>query len=652
MRRLPALLTLLACLLVPAAASAEVPEGYTYEHAWFEAHDGIQLHAGVFLPEKFKGQKIPAIVNMTPYASPNGGATGNFNNPSGVPNRFPELFEDGKIGERGYAYLEVDVRGFGGSGGCFEYYGPNEAKDVKTAVEWVATQPWSNGDVAMWGKSYEGAQQVLALASKPKNLRAAVIQAPGLSGYTGLWMNRNHYALGRYATTGAYTADDLAPPQNQSTAGDPNYAVGYFEGVTSLPTCRSDAIVGMNTERDRDGAFWSGREPYLGAKGSDIPVLWTHGFQDANTKPVHLDVWKSLRGPHSAWFGQFTHLRGHETGREGFIGEAMRFLDRHVKGIKAPETDPTVTIEEGSFAGSRWRGESSWPPDDAAPWKLPLRAGAYTDAAGNTSDGADAGAGLWTVTKPLPYAMHLAGEPVLTVDLTTVVPETNLIAFLYDISPDGKARMVNRGGATLRNAGAQKASYALYPSDWRFAAGHRIGVLLSGSDDDWFTPSATNTEVKVAGGTLELGVLRYSRTAYLEGSESDGMNDDQPFDVPAAALSEGEVEAAFPPAQVTRPPAQCACLPPLKRGRLKLRLKAKGKKLLVTGRMRGERKARVEVRFGGVRVATRTVSLKRGKLKVTFPVGRLRKGRIQVVAVGYQTRLTGSLVKKPRRKAR
>jgi predicted acyl esterase len=659
-RLLPVLLLLLTILPAGAAQAAPVPEGYTYEHAWFNAHDGIQLHAGVFLPEKFKGQKIPAIVNMTPYAAPNGGATGATGgsvNQSGPGNRFPELFEEGKIGERGYAYLEIDVRGFGGSGGCFEYYGPNEALDVKTAVEWVATQAWSDGKVAMWGKSYEAAQEVLALATKPKNLAAAVIQAPGLSGYTGLWMNRNHYTLGRYATSGTYTADDLAPPQNSSSITDPNYAIGYFEGLTSSPTCRSDALVGMNSERDRDGAFWKPREPYYGAQGSTVPVLWTHGFQDANTKPVHLDIWNTLKGPHSAWFGQFTHLRGHETGRSGFIDEAMRFLDRHVRGVKAPESDPTLTIEEGSHAGSRWRAEDAWPPTDAADWEMPIRPGSYSDAPGNTGEGTSAGQGHWTLTQPLPHAVHLAGEPVISVDLTTSAPEVNLIAHLYDVSPEGKARLVNRGGATLKAAGAQKAGYALYPSDWRFAPGHRIAIHLSGADDDWFTPGATNTSVQVAGGTLRLPVLRYVRDAYLEGTESDGMLDDSIFDVPADALGEGAVGAAPPPAQTTRPaPAPPAGSPaspsgrPKAAGKLKLRLT--GKKLVVSGRLAGARRVKLQLRFGSAKLAQRTVKVARGKFRAVFAVGRLKAGRLQVTAKARGTTLRASVVKRSRGSSR
>lgn len=516
----------LGALLAPAPASAdEVPAGYTYTDAWFTSHDGTQLHAGVFFPaDRKEKEKHPVLLVSTPYTAPNGGST-STGNTEGPVIRFPELFEHEGFLDGRWAYVQVDVRGFGGSGGCFEYYMPNEAKDVKVAVEWAADQQWSTGRVGMWGKSYDAAQEVLALASRPRGLAGAVIQAPGLSAYTALWMNGVHYATGRYATTSSYTADDVAPPQNASTATSAEYAVAASAALTAPPTCRTDAIVGMNTERDRDGAFWKGREPYKKAAGSKTPVFWSHGFFDANTKPVHLDIWKSLRGPKQAWFGQYTHLRGHEggVGRKGFLDESIRFLDRYVRRIKVSQKDPTVTVQSGNGLG-KWRAEKQWPPADASAWSFPVRAGSYVDEPGNTAYGSTAGQGHWTLTPPLPYAAHLAGETRLKATIESMVPNVNVVAHLYDVSADGSARLVTRGALAPAESGKQTVSFALYPQDWVFDKGHRIGLHLSGSDDDWFSPGVSNTTVNLVGGKVTLPLLRFVRDEFLEGGASDGMS--------------------------------------------------------------------------------------------------------------------------------
>ncbi|HVF19573.1 MAG TPA: CocE/NonD family hydrolase [Mycobacteriales bacterium] len=525
-------------LVAAPARAVPSPEGYAHSHGWFTSHDGTQLHADIWLPAgRPDDEKHPVLLVSTPY-------TGSV--------RFPELFEHtGWLNGR-WAYVQVDVRGFGGSGGCFEYYMPNEAKDVKVAVEWAAKQPWSTGKIGMWGKSYDAAQQVLALASKPRGLAATVIQAPGLSAYTALWMNGVHYGTGRYLTSPSYMADDMTPPLNQENATDPKFLAATAAAGTASPKCRTDAAVSMNVEADRDGAFWKGKEPYRGAAGSTVPVFWSHGFFDANTKPVHTDIWSSLRGPKQAWFGQYTHLRGQESGvgREGFLDESIRFLDRYVRGVKVAKRDPVVTVQEGNGEG-RWRTEAAWPPADARAWSMPIRGGSYVDEPGNTANGSTAGQGHWTVTPPLPHAAHLAGEARVAAKVTTVAPYAQVVAHLYDIDADGNATMVQRGAFATGKTGAVKADFALYSQDWVFPKGHRIGIHLSAADGDWYRPGLTHTTVTVTGGTLTLPLLGFVRDRYVAGASSDGMTQ-TPFPVGEEKLEEATVQSPPPPKQRRR----------------------------------------------------------------------------------------------------
>jgi uncharacterized protein len=554
MRRLLATTIGLLALLAAPAAADPVPEGYTYQHAWYESEiDGAQVHAGVFLPEdREPGEKHPVLLTVTPYAAPNGGATA-AGNTSGPVNRFPEFFGEDGIATKGrYAYVQVDARSFGGSGGCWEYYGVKEAIDSGLAVDWAGTQEWSNGKVAMIGKSYDAATQVLAMGQKPKHLAATIVQAPGLSGYTGLWYEGLHYATGRYATPAVYTADDLGPTQNGETATDPMYASAFADGLAQSPQCRAEQLVLANVIGDRTDPFWKDREPYLLAKGSDVPTFWSHGFYDANTKPVHLDVWESLTGPKKAWFGQYTHLRGHEGGvgrNEAFLGEVERFLDFHVlgKGPDPAEVDPVMTIQDRSGA---WRREAAWPPADAKPWTMPLKAGSYVDQTGNSAT--SPGTGLWTASGPLTSAAHLAGEAVVSLDVTTTLPETKAIAHLYDYDPaTGRATFLQRGGKAIFDAGAQEVEFKLYPQDHRFEAGHQILVRLSASDDAWWTGGLTRSTVTVTGGSLTLPLLGRERRSDLEGGPSDGMTN--PFAVPAAKVQAATVDAVPPAAKKAKP---------------------------------------------------------------------------------------------------
>jgi uncharacterized protein len=506
----------------------------------------------VLLPaDRAEDEQHPVIMNIGPYTPPNGGIAepGNL---SGFTDRNPELWDHPAFAAGRYAYVQVDSRGFGGSEGCFEYYMANEMHDARTAIEWAASEPWSTGRVGLWGKSYDAAQQVLALAADPEGLAAVVPQAPGLSAYTALWHGGVHYATGRYATTGLYTALNLAPPQNLDTIASPGYARAAAGPVTYVPrnpTCYSDALVGMNVVRDRDDDFWADREPYLGAAGSEVPTFWVHGFWDANTKPEHLGIWESLRGPRRAWFGQFQHDRGHEPGvgrGERFLDEAFRFLDEHVRGVVPEVDDPAVTVQSGNGEG-RWRVEEAWPPADGAEWTMPVRPGSYRDEPGNDGTGARAGQGHWTVTEPLPHAAHLAGEPRVELEIDSLVPYVHTVAHLYDVAPDGTAMLVTRGARATGASGPETITVGLYPQDWVFEPGHRIAVHLHGSDDGWYSPGISHTEVGVDGGELTLPLLRHVRDEFIEGGASSGMGG--ATTVSSATLQEAEVATTPPPAQ-------------------------------------------------------------------------------------------------------
>ncbi|GAC1655546.1 MAG: CocE/NonD family hydrolase [Candidatus Dormibacteraceae bacterium] len=72
---------------------------------------------------------------------------------------------------RGYAIVVQDTRGRFLSEGDFEPYATEDVDGYDT-VEWVATQPWSDGNVGMYGASYFGQTQWAAAKLQPPALRA------------------------------------------------------------------------------------------------------------------------------------------------------------------------------------------------------------------------------------------------------------------------------------------------------------------------------------------------------------------------------------------------------------------------------------------------------------------------------------------------
>ncbi len=54
---------------------------------------------------------------------------------------------------RGYAHVILNARGTNGSGGTYDAFGAQERRDLYDVIEWIAAQPWCDGNVGMIGIS-------------------------------------------------------------------------------------------------------------------------------------------------------------------------------------------------------------------------------------------------------------------------------------------------------------------------------------------------------------------------------------------------------------------------------------------------------------------------------------------------------------------
>ena len=108
-----------------------VPEGAIWTEMYFPSSDGAVLHADVLRPVDLPSQsKTPVILSISSYLA-HAGQTQNENfQHTGPSMRFRALIDGGKLMQRGYTYVMVDLRGFGGSTGCLDWLGPGEQADI------------------------------------------------------------------------------------------------------------------------------------------------------------------------------------------------------------------------------------------------------------------------------------------------------------------------------------------------------------------------------------------------------------------------------------------------------------------------------------------------------------------------------------------
>ncbi|HEX2084776.1 MAG TPA: CocE/NonD family hydrolase [Solirubrobacteraceae bacterium] len=552
MRRLVLLAVLAALALPAAAAAAPVPEGAAWTEAWIPTPDGEELHADVLRPAGAKG-RTPVIAIVSPYLG-HSVDDGNESRDPGPSSRFHDLFEGGRVFERGYSVVMVDLRGTGGSSGCLDILGPGEQTDVRTAIEWAAAQPWSTGRVGMYGKSYDGNTGVVGATLRPKGLEAVVAQQVVGDRYRG------SYSGGvRYVQSVAY------PLASYGTQAELGFTLGDEPKYTINSVSRSaDCQAGLagHYVPDESTEFWRVRDFVDRNDGSTVPFLMTTGFLDTNTNigAGAIDFYERLRGPKRLWLGWWDHVRGNDMegdrlamGRAGWFGEVMRFYDAYLKESRSARArvrrDPPVALQGSD---GRWRREEAWPPRDVRAHTAPLNAGSYTDDGWNLGSrdlGAGAGggalydgppyttgAGVWTLSRPLARPANLAGIPRASVDVEPAAPNSNLVVNVYDVAPDGQATMISRGARLVSDAGP--AELELYPVEWQVPAGHRVGVLVSGANAEAWVHVPTNTDVEVAGGSIALPLRRGPLGHRLPGDPAPRLEaylEDAPFAIDPAA---------------------------------------------------------------------------------------------------------------------
>lgn len=97
-------------------------------------------------------------------------------NPDGAQYENHETVDTSVWVPEGYVCIRVDARGVCKSPGLQAPFSVQEAEDYYDAIEWAGTQPWSNGNVGLWGMSYLAMAQHSVASLQPSHLKAMIAQ--------------------------------------------------------------------------------------------------------------------------------------------------------------------------------------------------------------------------------------------------------------------------------------------------------------------------------------------------------------------------------------------------------------------------------------------------------------------------------------------
>ncbi|MFD7811862.1 CocE/NonD family hydrolase [Streptomyces sp. NPDC059785] len=526
---------------VTHAQNDRVPEGSVWTQAYFPSADrsGTELHADVLRPEGMsKKARVPVILSVGPYFGHSGQTGVEGWSHTGPSARFQDFIEGTDLFEHGYAFVMVDLRGFGGSTGCLDWGGPGEQADVEAAVDWAAKQPWSTGAVGMYGKSYDAVTGLIGNNLDQRALKAVVAQEPVWDMYQYIYSN----GVPRPNVTGTADAYNGIATTGQMADDDAHYLANsrYEE---SHPECLTENSAGYRIA-DQHDEHWTSRDLAKLARGSDTPLFVTQGFIENNTKPEEMQEYlDNHRGVERGWLGQWEHVRGGDRypdgrlsmGREGWYDETLSFYDQYLKGAEPKVRYPAYSVEDSTGA---WRAQRTWPVVEKSV-TLPLGGGSYVDDGGALANAvlAESGGtapptlkdpsptGGWDMehaprtdrtapeglareqaesqragevtssyfvwSKPVKRDVRITGTPRISL---TARGEGNVMLKLYDVAPDGTAVMFDEQVSLLRSG---RLGVDLKATDWTLAAGHVLAVetgsIQTGSWRD--TPSGETIEV-------------------------------------------------------------------------------------------------------------------------------------------------------------
>ena len=262
-----ATLVLWVCL-AGASASAQDAAPPEVDLVWgvkIPVRDGVHLSATVYKPAETE-DPLPVIFTMTPYIADS--------------YHEPAMY----FARHGYVFALVDVRGRGNSAGQFEPFAV-DARDGHDVVEWLASQPWCDGKVAMWGGSYGGFNQWATLKEAPPHLATIVPAAAAHPGIDAPFLHNIPYCWEMQWLTLVSGAT-----LNENVVRDFSLWIGkYSEFYTQhLPFNTLDRIVGntsaafqMWLQHPTPDPYWDAMVPTAEQyQGVRIPILTITGHYD------------------------------------------------------------------------------------------------------------------------------------------------------------------------------------------------------------------------------------------------------------------------------------------------------------------------------------------------------------------------------------
>ena len=380
-----------AAVVAPIRVTAAQPSA-PYESVLAErdlmipTRDGTRMATDVYRPGRAGvalNERFPVLLHRTPYDKTK-------------TQRNAEYFA-----RHGYVVAVQDTRGRYKSEGTFLKVQPIDATDGYDTIEWLARQPYANGDVGMWGTSFAAHMEAGAAQLHPPSLKTIVVNMGGMS---NAWDHgvryRGAYEMGRQLTWAwSQLAADAANPAVRTLLLEQEKVESWYDAQPMRrglnPLAVAPAYEGWYLDffehADYD-AFW--KDPMMNwsehyAQTADIPMYQIGGWYDiflAGTFENFVGLRKLKKSPQRLLVGPWVHhgdtlsyagdvAFGDAAAIRDFDGDFhLRWFDHYLKGkTTGTETDAPIRLfvmgsgdghkdaDGRLFHGGAWRNATEWP---------------------------------------------------------------------------------------------------------------------------------------------------------------------------------------------------------------------------------------------------------------------------------------------------
>ncbi|MDZ4312836.1 MAG: CocE/NonD family hydrolase [Cypionkella sp.] len=514
------------------------------EALWVPLPDGTRLAAKLWLPETaLTGTTpVPVLLEYLPYRLRDGTRTRD----QGL-----HMYVAG----HGYACIRLDIRGTGESDGVITgEYTEQEQLDGVAAIEWLAQQPWCDGQVSMIGISWGGFN----------GLQIAARQPPALKSIITVGSTDDRYATDIHWVGGCLSKDNFDWSATMFSGNDlPPDPQVVGEAWRAMWMDRIHAnqpwIIEWLHHQRRDD-YWKQGSICEDFSAVTIPVYAISGWADNYSEAVPR-LLANLSGPRLGLVGPWAHSYPHEVTVEpaiGWLQELVRWLDHWTKGIDTGMMDQPmyrVWMQEHVPPQTcylerpgRWVAEESWPSPRIQPERMALGAngvlggtgdgiaqicsplwvgltagevGRYgNDADWPTDQREDDGGSLVFITAPLTETKEILGAAQLHLSFSSDKPQALVAVRLNNVAPDGRSTRVAVGLLNLTHRDSHEHAIALTPGQSHtatvdlddiahaFPPGHRIAVSISTTyyPIAWPSPDLATLNIHLGESWLDLPV--------------------------------------------------------------------------------------------------------------------------------------------------